>query len=71
MSEGTIVQIIGPVVDADFSDSPELPKIFHALEIHYQENGTEKTLVLEVQDHMGDGRVRAIAMSSTEGLSVE
>src|SRR6516165_3625605 len=68
MSEGTIVQIIGPVVDADFSDSPELPKIFHALEIHYQENGTEKTLVLEVQDHMGDGRVRAIAMSSTEGL---
>jgi F-type H+/Na+-transporting ATPase subunit beta len=68
MSEGTIVRIIGPVVDADFSDSPELPKIFHALEINLQENGAEKRLVLEVQDHLGDGRVRAIAMSSTEGL---
>jgi F-type H+-transporting ATPase subunit beta len=68
MSEGTIVQIIGPVVVADFSDSAELPKIFHALELQLQENGVDKRLVLEVQDHLGDGRVRAIAMSSTEGL---
>jgi F-type H+/Na+-transporting ATPase subunit beta len=68
MNEGTIVRIIGPVVDADFSDAPELPKIFHALEISFQEEGKDRRLVLEVQDHLGDGRVRAIAMSGTEGL---
>jgi F-type H+/Na+-transporting ATPase subunit beta len=68
MSEGTIVRIIGPVVDADFSDAPELPKIFHALEINFQQGGKDLRLVLEVQDQLGDGRVRAIAMSSTEGL---
>jgi F-type H+/Na+-transporting ATPase subunit beta len=68
MSEGRIVRIIGPVIDADFSDAPELPKIFHALEISFQEEGKDRRLVLEVQDQLGDGLVRAIAMSGTEGL---
>ncbi len=60
--------MIGPVVDADFSDAPEMPKIFNALEVDVPENGNTKRLVLEVQQHLGDNWVRAIAMSSTEGL---
>jgi F-type H+/Na+-transporting ATPase subunit beta len=68
MNQGTIIQIIGPVVDADFSEAPNLPKIFNALEVNYTLDGAEKKLVLEVQQHLGEGWVRAIAMSSTEGL---
>ncbi len=60
--------MIGPVVDADFSDAPEMPKIFNALEVDLPENGSTKRLVLEVQQHLGENWVRAIAMSSTEGL---
>ncbi len=68
MNQGTIVQIIGPVVDADFSDAPELPRIFDALEVEFGTNGDTHKLVLEVQQHLGEHWVRAIAMSSTEGL---
>jgi F-type H+-transporting ATPase subunit beta len=71
MSKGTIVQIIGPVVDADFSaiEATEgLPGIYHALEVDFEENGKPIKLTLEVQQHLGEGRVRSIAMSSTEGL---
>src|SRR3989337_770083 len=65
---GTIVQVIGPVVDADFSASGKLPKIYEALEIQFNVNGVDTRLVLEVQQHLGEGWVRAIAMSSSEGL---
>ncbi|MEM7144478.1 MAG: F0F1 ATP synthase subunit beta [Verrucomicrobiota bacterium] len=65
---GTIVQVIGPVVDVDFSKSGELPKIHNALEITYDLYGTSTKLVLEVQQHLGDNWVRAVAMSTTEGL---
>ncbi|MCB1207575.1 MAG: F0F1 ATP synthase subunit beta, partial [Verrucomicrobiae bacterium] len=65
---GTIVQIIGPVVDADFSNSEKLPEIYNALEVMYDLNGESSKLVLEVQQHLGDGWVRAVAMSTTEGL---
>jgi F-type H+/Na+-transporting ATPase subunit beta len=71
MSKGTIVQIIGPVVDADFSATEGLsdfPGIYDALEVDFEEDGKPKKLTLEVQQHLGEGRVRAIAMSSTEGL---
>jgi F-type H+/Na+-transporting ATPase subunit beta len=68
MNQGTIVQVIGPVVDADFSEAPELPKIYGALEVDLELDGTKKKLVLEVQQQLSDNRVRAIAMSSTEGL---
>lgn len=68
MNQGTIIQIIGPVVDADFSEAPELPKIFEALEVDFELDGDKKKLVLEVQQQLGDNWVRAIAMSSTEGL---
>ncbi len=65
---GTIVQIIGPVVDADFSSAGKLPEIYNALEVSFDVNGESTKLVLEVQQHLGDGWVRAVAMSTTEGL---
>ena len=65
---GTIVQVIGPVVDVDFSKSGVIPKLYEALEIRYEVNGVQTRLVLEVQQHLGDQWVRSIAMSSTEGL---
>jgi F-type H+-transporting ATPase subunit beta len=68
MNQGTIIQVIGPVIDADFSEAPELPKIFEALEVDFELDGAKKKLVLEVQQQLGDNWVRAIAMSSTEGL---
>ena len=64
---GTIVQVIGPVVDVDFSAST-LPHIYDALEIEFEVGGQKNKLVLEVQQHLGEGWVRAIAMSSCEGL---
>ncbi|RZJ78173.1 MAG: F0F1 ATP synthase subunit beta, partial [Flavobacterium sp.] len=62
---GKIAQIIGPVVDVSFADDAHLPKIFSALEIT-KENGQK--IVLEVQQHLGEDRVRAISMDSTDGL---
>ncbi|HEX4085079.1 MAG TPA: F0F1 ATP synthase subunit beta [Chthoniobacteraceae bacterium] len=64
---GIIVQVIGPVVDVDFTGA-ELPKIYDALEIEYEVSGRPTKLVFEVQQHLGENWVRAIAMSSTEGL---
>ncbi len=63
---GKIVQVIGPVVDVAFDD--ELPKIYDALEIAHHVEGKPVKLVLEVQQHLGEKWVRAIAMSTTEGL---
>jgi F-type H+/Na+-transporting ATPase subunit beta len=69
MNTGTIVQIIGPVVDADFSESDSMPSIYDALQVDFELKGQDsKKLTLEVQQHLGGGWVRAIAMSSTEGL---
>ena len=59
---GKIAQIIGPVVDVRFSE--ELPAILNALEV----KATDKKIVLEVQQHLGDEKVRTIAMGSTDGL---
>lgn len=68
MNNGKIVQVIGPVVDVDFSASGNLPKVYDALTVEYDINGEKQTLTLEVQQHLGDGWVRSIAMSSSEGL---
>jgi len=65
---GNIVQVIGPVVDVDFSATGKLPKIYEALEINFNVNGQDTKLVLETQQHLGEGWVRSVAMSSTEGL---
>jgi len=61
---GKISQIIGPVVDVSFSEG-HLPKIYDALEIT-KDNGQK--IILEVQQHLGEDRVRAVAMDSTDGL---
>ncbi len=67
-NEGSIVQIIGPVLDIDFSGG-KLPEIYNALKIHRKTTeGVENTLVAEVQQHLGEDRVRAVAMDSTDGL---
>ena len=63
---GKVVQIIGPVVDVSFAaEGAKLPEIYNALEIK-RANG--ETLVLEVQQHLGEDSVRTIAMEGTEGL---
>jgi len=67
-NKGTIVQVIGAVIDADFSNAAEIPAIYNALTIDYDIYGETTKLTLEVQQHLGDGWVRAIAMSTTEGL---
>src|ERR1700757_5139212 len=68
MNKGNIVQVIGPVVDVEFPDEKSMPKIYNALEIEYEVNGNPTKLTLEVQQHLGESWVRAIAMSTTEGL---
>ncbi|TPH28931.1 F0F1 ATP synthase subunit beta [Helicobacter pylori] len=64
--EGKIIQVLGPVVDMEFESY--LPAIFEALDINFEVNGAQKSLVLEVAAHLGGNRVRAIAMDMTEGL---
>ena len=64
LSEGKIVQIIGPVIDVKFEDG-ELPEIYYALEI-YNDDGKKTTV--EVQQLLGENTVRTVAMSSTDGL---
>lgn len=64
--EGKIIQVLGPVVDVEFESY--LPTIFEALDINFEVNGVQKSLVLEVAAHLGGNRVRAIAMDMTEGL---
>jgi F-type H+-transporting ATPase subunit beta len=64
---GKIVQVIGPVVDVRFS-TENMPSIYQALTVEFSAAGRPEKLTLEVQQHLGEGVVRAIAMSSTEGL---
>ena len=61
---GTIVQIIGPVVDVEFPENAVLPFLLHALRVA----DTEPAVILEVAKHLGGNRVRAIALGSTDGL---
>ncbi|MBI9069989.1 MAG: F0F1 ATP synthase subunit beta [Melioribacteraceae bacterium] len=66
--EGKVVQVIGPVVDIDFEDG-HLPEILNAIHIPRKTvEGEDDTLVVEVQQHLGENRVRAIAMDTTDGL---
>jgi F-type H+-transporting ATPase subunit beta len=66
MNKGKIVQVIGPVVDVEFPTP--LPAIYNALTVDFKVQGQSTKLTLEVQQHLGDNWVRAVAMSSTEGL---
>jgi F-type H+-transporting ATPase subunit beta len=62
---GKIVQVIGPVVDVEFSENA-VPQILHALTV---EREGKDPLILEVQQHLGENRVRAISMDTTDGLT--
>ncbi len=64
---GKITQVIGPVVDVEFSDG-HVPSLLNALTVDYTLNGKPARLTLEVQQHLGEGWVRAVAMSLAEGL---
>ncbi len=64
MNKGIVAQVIGPVVDVDF-DQGELPSVLNAL---YIEREDDSKLYLEVAQHLGENRVRTIAMDSTDGL---
>ncbi|MNX60657.1 ATP synthase subunit beta [compost metagenome] len=65
---GEVTQVIGPVIDVFFAD--HLPAIYNALNIEgTTDSGVKVSLVAEVQQHLGDNRVRAVAMSSTDGLT--
>ena len=66
---GKIVQVIGAVVDVQF-DADKIPEIYNALEVSLKVEGKTTRLVLEVQQHLYEGLVRAVAMSSSEGLYV-
>ena len=69
MNEGKIVQIIGPVIDIDFS-AGVLPSILNAVRIPRKNSaGVDEDLIVEVQQHLGDNRVRTVAMDSTDGMS--
>ncbi|MDG1674118.1 MAG: F0F1 ATP synthase subunit beta, partial [Flavobacteriales bacterium] len=64
-AQGTIAQVIGPVVDIRFPQGVALPKILDALVVERAEGN----LILETQKHIGEDTVRAISMEATEGLS--
>lgn len=68
-TEGRVVQVIGPVIDVEFA-SGKLPAIYHALEIIGKNPaGDDIKIICEVQQMLGDNRVRTVAMSSTDGLT--
>nr|YP_010198995.1 ATP synthase CF1 subunit beta [Hydropuntia urvillei]UAD88444.1 ATP synthase CF1 subunit beta [Hydropuntia urvillei] len=64
-NQGCVTQIIGPVLDIEFPNG-QLPKVFNALKVKATDN--DNMITCEVQQLLGDNRVRAVAMSSTEGL---
>jgi F-type H+-transporting ATPase subunit beta len=72
MATGKVIQITGPVIDVEFPPG-ELPDIYNALEIARPkkegQKGDDATLVVEVQQHLGNNWVRAVAMSTTDGLA--
>src|SRR5467141_901846 len=65
---GRVVQVIGPVLDVEFETEESLPEIYTALTIEQGEGDDKTTLVAEVQQHIGRDQVRAVAMSSTDGV---
>ncbi len=67
MSTGKIIQVVGSTFDAEF-DIDTLPSVYNAVKIEYELDGKKTTLVGEVQQHLGGGRVRAIALGTTLGL---
>jgi len=67
VNTGRIVTVIGPVVDVEF-ESGHLPAIYNALRIQGKVEGQEIDVVAEVEQHLGENRVRAVAMKPTDGM---
>lgn len=68
IKRGKVVQVVGSTLDAEFENG-HLPEILNALHIDKEVEGVQKHIVCEVQQHLGGGRVRAIALESTDGIS--
>lgn len=68
IKKGKVVQVVGSTLDAEFEEG-HLPEILNALYIDKEVEGIQKHVVCEVQQHLGGGRVRAIALESTDGIS--
>jgi len=64
---GKVKQIIGPVVDIEFSPE-QLPTIYNAIKIQGQSGDVQLSVIAEVMQHLGDNTIRAVAMSSTDGM---
>ena len=64
---GRIVQVIGPVVDVEF-EAGHLPEIYNALRIEGNASGEKIDVIAEVEQHLGENRVRAVAMKPTDGM---
>ena len=64
---GKVVQVIGPVLDVEF-EAEHLPELYNALEIKANQDGVTVNVTVEVQQHIGRNQVRAVAMSSTDGV---
>jgi ATP synthase F1 subcomplex beta subunit len=69
MNKGKIVQVVGPVVDVEFAEGG-IPPVLSALHIPRtsMDTGKEEILICEVQQHLGEDRVRSVAIDSTDGL---
>ncbi|HWD10086.1 MAG TPA: F0F1 ATP synthase subunit beta, partial [Actinomycetota bacterium] len=65
---GKVVQVIGPVLDVEFESEASLPEIYTALTLEEGEGENKRTLVAEVQQEIGRNQVRAVAMSTTDGV---
>ena len=63
---GKVVQIIGPVIDVEFDG--HLPAIYNALHVKSSESGVDIDIIAEVAQHLGENRVRAVAMKPTDGM---
>src|SRR5947209_13495126 len=64
---GKIVQIIGPVLDVEF-EGGHLPAIYNALRVTGESGGSKIDVIAEVEQHLGENRVRAVAMKPTDGM---
>ncbi|PIT92013.1 MAG: F0F1 ATP synthase subunit beta [Candidatus Harrisonbacteria bacterium CG10_big_fil_rev_8_21_14_0_10_42_17] len=64
MNQGKIIQVIGPVVDVEFNEGVAMPALYNALEVE----GKNGIIVVETAKHLEPGKVRAVALASTDGL---
>ena len=66
--EGKVVQVIGAVVDIAFRDDSDLPAIYNAIHVKDDTGSVAVDVICETMQHLGDGVVRCVAMSSTDGM---